>query len=330
MDEAGRGPLAGTGGRGRGGGAGPGSHPGRYRRQQGARRRDSAERIYQDASWPWLASASASPMSIASTADNILQAAAVGHGAGGGPAGVRAQARADRRQQGAAASISRPAPSCRATPSASSIAAASIVAKVARDAMMTELARSYPHYGFDRHKGYGTREHQAAIARYGVTPHHRRSFRPVQLALGLVLTPAVSIRCGTSRAPWNGLSMMRRLYDWMMRTARNRRAPHALFWVSFIESSIFPIPPDVMLIPMILANRAKRSGDMPPSCTIGSVLGGMAGYAIGYYVFEYAWPTDSGVLRLWRQISGNQGPLRRVGSVDPDRQRAGRRFPTRC
>ena len=67
-----------------------------------------------------------------------------------------------------------------------SIAAASIVAKVARDSMMTELARSFPHYGFDRHKGYGTPEHQAAIARYGVTPHHRRSFRPVQLALGLV------------------------------------------------------------------------------------------------------------------------------------------------
>jgi ribonuclease HII len=67
-----------------------------------------------------------------------------------------------------------------------SIAAASIVAKVARDAMMTELARSFPNYGFDRHKGYGTPEHQAAIARYGVTPHHRRSFRPVQLALGLL------------------------------------------------------------------------------------------------------------------------------------------------
>jgi len=66
-----------------------------------------------------------------------------------------------------------------------SIAAASIIAKVARDAMMAELARDYPHYGFDRHKGYGTREHHAAIAKHGVTPHHRRSFRPVQLALGL-------------------------------------------------------------------------------------------------------------------------------------------------
>ncbi len=67
-----------------------------------------------------------------------------------------------------------------------SIAAASIVAKVVRDAMMAELAHDYPHYGFDRHKGYGTREHHEAIARHGVTPHHRRSFRPVQLALGLV------------------------------------------------------------------------------------------------------------------------------------------------
>lgn len=66
-----------------------------------------------------------------------------------------------------------------------SIAAASIVAKVVRDAMMVEIARAYPDYGFDRHKGYGTREHHAAIARYGVTPQHRRSFRPVQLALGL-------------------------------------------------------------------------------------------------------------------------------------------------
>lgn len=66
-----------------------------------------------------------------------------------------------------------------------SIAAASIVAKVVRDALMAELARDYPDYGFDRHKGYGTREHHEAIARLGVTPHHRRSFRPVQLALGL-------------------------------------------------------------------------------------------------------------------------------------------------
>jgi ribonuclease HII len=67
-----------------------------------------------------------------------------------------------------------------------SIAAASIVAKVTRDAMMVELAREYPGYGFERHKGYGTAEHHAAIERHGVTPHHRRSFKSIQLALGLI------------------------------------------------------------------------------------------------------------------------------------------------
>jgi ribonuclease HII len=71
-----------------------------------------------------------------------------------------------------------------------SIAAASIVAKVARDTIMIELARDYPGYGFERHKGYGTAEHHAAIERHGVTPHHRRSFKPVQLALGLVAAGA--------------------------------------------------------------------------------------------------------------------------------------------
>ena len=66
-----------------------------------------------------------------------------------------------------------------------SIAAASIIAKVTRDRMMIDNARAYPGYGFERHKGYGTPEHQQAIHRLGVTDLHRRSFRPVQLALGL-------------------------------------------------------------------------------------------------------------------------------------------------
>jgi ribonuclease HII len=51
---------------------------------------------------------------------------------------------------------------------------------------MIALGREFPGYGFERHKGYGTPEHAAALARIGVTVHHRRSFRPVQLALGLV------------------------------------------------------------------------------------------------------------------------------------------------
>ncbi|MFN0220085.1 MAG: ribonuclease HII [Hyphomicrobium sp.] len=67
-----------------------------------------------------------------------------------------------------------------------SIAAASIIAKVTRDRMMMALARDYPGYGFERHKGYGTPEHRQALARLGVCAEHRRSFRPTQLALGLV------------------------------------------------------------------------------------------------------------------------------------------------
>ena len=66
-----------------------------------------------------------------------------------------------------------------------SIAAASIVAKVTRDRLLVALGRELPGYGFERHKGYGTPEHQAALARLGVTRHHRRSFKPVQLALAL-------------------------------------------------------------------------------------------------------------------------------------------------
>jgi ribonuclease HII len=66
-----------------------------------------------------------------------------------------------------------------------SIAAASIIAKVTRDRMMIEFAGHYPGYGFERHKGYGTPDHSEALGRLGVTPLHRRSFRPVQLALGL-------------------------------------------------------------------------------------------------------------------------------------------------
>lgn len=60
-----------------------------------------------------------------------------------------------------------------------SIAAASIVAKVTRDRIMTELARDHPHYGWERNAGYGTPEHQRALSLVGVSPHHRRSFEPV-------------------------------------------------------------------------------------------------------------------------------------------------------
>lgn len=63
----------------------------------------------------------------------------------------------------------------------SAIAAASIVAKVTRDRMMQELHTADPRYGFDRHKGYATAGHLAAVARFGYSPQHRRSFRPATL-----------------------------------------------------------------------------------------------------------------------------------------------------
>lgn len=63
----------------------------------------------------------------------------------------------------------------------SAIAAASIVAKVTRDRMMQALHAADPRYGFDRHKGYATADHLAAVARFGYSPQHRRSFRPATL-----------------------------------------------------------------------------------------------------------------------------------------------------
>lgn len=63
------------------------------------------------------------------------------------------------------------------------ISAASILAKVTRDQQMVELHQHYPDYGFDRHKGYPTREHLQALQRLGPLPEHRRSFRPVRVIL---------------------------------------------------------------------------------------------------------------------------------------------------
>ncbi len=66
-----------------------------------------------------------------------------------------------------------------------SIAAASILAKTSRDALMKQLDERFPGYGFSRHKGYPVKEHVAALTRLGACPIHRRSFGPVRVALGL-------------------------------------------------------------------------------------------------------------------------------------------------
>ena len=77
--------------------------------------------------------------------------------------------------------------------------------------------------------------------------------------------------------------MLRRLYDWAMGLAESRHAPAGLFAVSFAESSFFPIPPDVMLAPMVLA-KPQKAYVYAGLCTLASVLGGILGYAIGYFL----------------------------------------------
>lgn len=79
-------------------------------------------------------------------------------------------------------------PMARADRECPSVSAASVVAKVTRDRIMTDYHARYPAYGFDRHKGYGTDAHLQAIAEHGVSPIHRRTFSPVrQIQLPLIL-----------------------------------------------------------------------------------------------------------------------------------------------
>lgn len=81
------------------------------------------------------------------------------------------------------------------------------------------------------------------------------------------------------------MRFIRYMYDWTLRIAAHRHATWGLAGVSFVESSFFPIPPDVILIPMCIANRQKAFF-YATVCTASSVLGGLLGYAIGYFLFE--------------------------------------------
>ena len=81
------------------------------------------------------------------------------------------------------------------------------------------------------------------------------------------------------------VTMLRRLYDWTMNLANHR---HAMWWlalVAFVEASVFPIPPDVLMIPMILA-RPNRAFAIAGVALVASVLGGLLGYAIGALAFD--------------------------------------------
>jgi membrane protein YqaA with SNARE-associated domain len=79
--------------------------------------------------------------------------------------------------------------------------------------------------------------------------------------------------------------MLRRLYDWTLSLAGHPQALWALAIISFAESSFFPIPPDLIMIPMILAT-PHRAFLIAGVCLVSSVAGGIAGYAIGYFAFE--------------------------------------------
>lgn len=83
------------------------------------------------------------------------------------------------------------------------------------------------------------------------------------------------------------MSIIRKMYDWAIREAGTKRAERTLAAVSFAESSFFPIPPDIMLVPMILA-QPHRAWYLAGLATATSVLGGLLGYAIGYFFMESA------------------------------------------
>ena len=82
-----------------------------------------------------------------------------------------------------------------------------------------------------------------------------------------------------------GPAWLRSLYEWTLRQAASPYALWILALIAFIESSVFPIPPDILLIPMVLAMR-NRAWLIALICTIASVTGGMAGYGIGAFLYE--------------------------------------------
>ena len=104
--------------------------------------------------------------------------------------------------------------------------------------------------------------------------------------------------------------MFRKLYDWTLRWAGSRHAPAALGTVSFVESSFFPIPADVLFVPMCLA-RPERAYRYALIATVMSVLGGIFGWFIGHYAFDL-------IARPMLEMSGKMGAFERLKSSTSD------------
>ncbi|MGI9510435.1 MAG: YqaA family protein, partial [Geminicoccaceae bacterium] len=93
---------------------------------------------------------------------------------------------------------------------------------------------------------------------------------------------------GTHAAPASeigGPGWLQGLYAWTLRQAASPHALWILAAIAFIESSVFPIPPDILLIPMVIAMR-DRAWLIAGICTVASVIGGTAGYGIGFFLYE--------------------------------------------
>ena len=99
------------------------------------------------------------------------------------------------------------------------------------------------------------------------------------------VTSADRVAASAPVTPVSKWAVHRRLYDWVIGFAHHPRATWALAGLSFAESSFFPIPPDVLLMPLALGNR-KKALWFAAVCTVASVLGGLLGYAIGYGAWD--------------------------------------------
>jgi len=107
--------------------------------------------------------------------------------------------------------------------------------------------------------------------------------------------------------------MLQKLYDWMVDKAAHRHAERWLFFFSFVESSFFPVPPHPLLGLMCLArpDRAIRYGIV---CTIASVLGGLFGYAIGYFAYQTVGVALLKTIGLWEHFPAAACYLRDYGA----------------